>query len=92
MLTRQILQQCLSQQLRRNWTSYKKKTKWILLHCETTNPSHIYIYIEFIHIYIHIYWIHAKCRPYDKFTGIETNDDYNETIKFEWDLYLSVLS
>ena len=27
--------------------------------------------------------IYAKCRPDDKFIGIETNDDYNETIKFE---------
>ena len=33
-----------------------------------------------------------KCKPNDKFIGIETNDNYSETIKFEWDLYLSVLS
>ena len=27
--------------------------------------------------------IHAKCRPDEKFIGIETNDNYNETIIFE---------
>jgi len=27
--------------------------------------------------------IHTKCRPDDKFIGIETNDNYNETIKFK---------
>ena len=36
--------------------------------------------------------IYAKCRPDEKFTGTETNDNYNETTKFEGDLYLSVLS
>ena len=53
-----------------------QKKKRKLLHCETTTPSNIY----------------AKWRPDDEFIGIETNDNYNETMKFEWDLYLSVLS
>ena len=79
MLTSEILHHCPSQQLRRNWTSYKKK--WKLLHCETTTPSNIY-HIKFM----------QNVDLMKKFIGIETNDNYNETIKFEWDLYLSVLS
>ena len=42
MLTSQILQHCLRQQLRRNWTSYQKTKPWKLLHGETTTPSNIY--------------------------------------------------
>ena len=37
---------CLSQQLKRNWSSYQK-TKWKLLHCETTATSNIY-HIKFM--------------------------------------------
>ena len=76
MLTCQILQHCLSQQLKRNSTSYQK-SKWKILHCETTTPSSIY---------------HFKFMQNVGNEGKETNDNYHETVMFEWNLYLSVLS
>ena len=80
-----LLQHCLSQQLRRNSTSYKKKNKVKNTSLWNKNP---FKYIS--------HYIHAKCRPDEKFIGKETNNNCNETMLIyifnEWDLYLSVLS
>ena len=74
MLTCQILQHCLSQQLRRNWTSYPK-TKWKLLHGET--PLQIYTTLN-----------SCKMETWCEVVGIETNNNNSETIMFEWDLWV----
>ena len=77
MLPCQIIQHSFSQHFNRNLTPYN--AKWKLLLCETTASSNVY----------HILKIHAKFRLDHKFTGIETEGNYNDIIKFEWDLNLA---